>query len=1069
MGRKCTIIGCNSKTTGPQSPSQGVITYHSFPIEPKIREKWVENCRLEPGKTITKSILVCSRHFRSSDFKKTCSSEDASMVKYWLKAGTVPTIFPWGKVKTPTTSVTSTSSSSSPVDTAETVKQTIAQIMAETAELNKAAGIDQSKETTGTTSKRNSVDSGSGSATKIPRTSIDANVSSTSIHEEPVFTVGTKIEAQDFAGLWHTAKVIEVDSDEKEVFIKYEKTKSSKSISMSDEWIPMNSSRLRPKQTNSNRVILSYVEGEKCLAKWQARKFPATVSKVLGNDLYEVIFDDGYTKNVKSHQMSKSKVGTPQTPESKKPTTSIIVTPKKETKEKEWNLISMSSLNMDELNLAPIPEDGEWCCYWVNDQPIGEEGFLTVGDHRKPTVIVQDWRLPDKWIKHMYQRSNVLGKWDVILVSPQGKRFRSKSDLKQFLVDQGQVYNPDIYDFSIHRRRSKDIGAYVYTKDYQKPPPPKPANSAYFMEVAAAEAEAANMTPNTSLITEQLEATPFKESPPLITAMPPVELMTPTLDSIKDEALSPLQEGFVYVGSLKVQLVDNLFKCPDENCSKTFRKENHFQIHVKHYHPALVEKLGACPNIMELAYKRTFVTPQNVELPKNQIPNQQFFAKMHLQDQQARLHRRSLANTPSSSANVTPMQSPIHCPTIHTPEELNTQANLLIMDQILPKIEPTEEVNATLDVSSSSVTTRRSGERKSNRQRTTRKFVSATTSKMFDDSFRGGDSEETRHSFNFTPDSQKSPPVAKKPKLQQYLTSSSTTGESTVDSSQSQLTTATIASSVVDVPPAPTEEPKYIQENGELIKIVRMRQEEIINCVCTYGEEDGLMIQCELCLCWQHGTCHGIEKESQVPEKYICYICRNPNRGRQSKKFIHDQEWMFDGRLPTASYHSPNPNAEEKTEMLKKSHTLTGNLIELKRFLHSLKVKVNIAENKDHPKLYLWSKDWESPEKEDKKIKEENPQMPEPEAAIDPGECQKTLIKHLKAQRALLQAKVNAIEEQVSELEKRDKLAEGKGNDFDFCKETLRFVSKDLDTMQKLANINLVASTAAQQYQQPVA
>lgn len=45
----------------------------------------------------------------------------------------------------------------------------------------------------------------------------------------------------------------------------------------------------------------------------------------------------------------------------------------------------------------------------------------------------------------------------------------------------------------------------------------------------------------------------------------------------------------VYVGSLKVQLVDNLFKCPDENCSKTFRKENHFQIHVKHYHPSLVE------------------------------------------------------------------------------------------------------------------------------------------------------------------------------------------------------------------------------------------------------------------------------------------------------------------------------------------------------------------------------------------------------------------------------------------------------------------------------------------------
>lgn len=273
------------------------------------------------------------------------------MVKYWLKPGTVPTIFPWGKVKTPTTSVTSNSasSSSSPVDTAETVKQTIAQIMAETAELNKAAGIEPVKEeSTGTTSKRSSIDS-SGIATKVPRTSIDANVSSTSIQDEPSFTAGTKIEAQDFAGLWHTAKVIEVDTDEKEVFIKYEKTKNSKAITMSDEWIPMNSSRLRSKQS-SNRPVLTYVEGEKCLAKWQARKFPATVTKVFGNDLYEVIFDDGYFKTLKAHMMSKSKVGTPQTPETKKASTSsVAVAIKKEAKEKEWNLISMSSLNMGEF------------------------------------------------------------------------------------------------------------------------------------------------------------------------------------------------------------------------------------------------------------------------------------------------------------------------------------------------------------------------------------------------------------------------------------------------------------------------------------------------------------------------------------------------------------------------------------------------------------------------------------------------------------------------------------------------------------------------------------------------
>lgn len=51
---------------------------------------------------------------------------------------------------------------------------------------------------------------------------------------------------------------------------------------------------------------------------------------------------------------------------------------------------------------------------------------------------------------------------------------------------------------------------------------------------------------------------------------------------------------------------------------------------------------------------------------------------------------------------------------------------------------------------------------------------------------------------------------------------------------------------------------------GERIKIVHMRREEIINCHCGFREEDGLMVQCELCLCWQHALCHNIQKESEV-------------------------------------------------------------------------------------------------------------------------------------------------------------------------------------------------------------
>ena len=177
------------------------------------------------------------------------------------------------------------------------------------------------------------------------------------------------------------------------------------------------------------------------------------------------------------------------------------------------------------MNLPQIPCDGEWACHWVNDQPIGREGFLIVGEHRKPTVIVEDWRLPAGWVKHMYQRSNLLGKWDVILVSPNQKRFRSKADLKNYLEEQGQYYNPDIYDFSIHRRRAKDINAYVYTSDYS--PQPSQAKNNTESPISLNSAALVGTLSSSSL--------PFLETP-VASAVPPIELMTST--GAKEEAAS---------------------------------------------------------------------------------------------------------------------------------------------------------------------------------------------------------------------------------------------------------------------------------------------------------------------------------------------------------------------------------------------------------------------------------------------------------------------------------------------------------------------------------------------------
>ncbi|KAJ9579846.1 hypothetical protein L9F63_004496, partial [Diploptera punctata] len=148
------------------------------------------------------------------------------------------------------------------------------------------------------------------------------------------------------------------------------------------------------------------------------------------------------------------------------------------------------------------------------------------------------------------------------------------------------------------------------------------------------------------------------------------------------------------------------------------------------------------------------------------------------------------------------------------------------------------------------------------------------------------------------------------------------------------------------------------QTHGRMIE--QSRKEELINCTCGFMEEDGLMIQCDLCLCWQHGICNNIEKESDVPEKYVCPICLNPYRQRKSKKYIHDQDWLKEGKLPSLSFRSKNEtNILHREAVLKRSHDLTGSLLQIQQVLHSLRVKVNIAGKPDHPKLYLWAKSWE--------------------------------------------------------------------------------------------------------------
>lgn len=705
-----------------------------------------------------------------------------------------------------------------------------------------------------------------------------------------------------------------------------------------------------------------------------------------------MFFDDGFMKIVKGIHMSKIKrpanEKTPQSHDSPIPPAGAPILPVTPICKKPFKINPIPKFDLSKFNLPEIPE-GEWCCPWINDTPIGYEGFLLNADgSKRPTVLVQDDRLPTGWTKHLYQRSSTSGKWDVVLVGPNNKRFRSKNDVKVYLEETHRSYNPDIYDFSIHKRRAKDVGVYVYTDDYVPPVISKPASDfkldssldSSFQDLK--QEPFTGFTPNESTssilskITQEIKA----EGAPHIKTEP----FTPTIGSV--------EEGFTYVGALKVQMVDNLFQCPKEGCNKSFRKENHLQIHVKHYHQELSEQLGACPNMTELAYFRTMGTPMEESSPKNQIPNTQYFEKTYqseirtirkstsptrikgevktedqstpvasVSDSQPGENLKRKLSTNQASPEVKEKRKPSATDKVLSPDAGPNDGMIadeldLLPVSIIPK---KAEIGVAIDSKpvvpkaviprfkighAAKLKTNKVSKRKGKTFKKFKKLGKAFKRKKYEAvrpvlKHEGVGISEFRptpasHSFSLVPRR----PRPNRLKFLQYSSTDSNSENSNLDQRPGS---------------------RYINENGKLIKIVRMRQEEIINCLCTFGEEDGLMIQCELCLCWQHGGCNGIEKESEVPEKYVCYICRNPERARESMKYIHDQEWLYEGKLFHANYHPTSRQAPLRFDILKQSHTLSGNLLELKRSLHSLNVKINIAANKDHPKMYLWSKKWE--------------------------------------------------------------------------------------------------------------
>ncbi|XP_068839441.1 PHD finger protein 20-like protein 1 isoform X6 [Capricornis sumatraensis] len=128
---------------------------------------------------------------------------------------------------------------------------------------------------------------------------------------------------------------------------------------------------------------------------------------------------------------------------------------------------------------------------------------------------------------------------------------------------------------------------------------------------------------------------------------------------------------------------------------------------------------------------------------------------------------------------------------------------------------------------------------------------------------------------------------------------------------------------------------------------------EIVRCICELDEENGFMIQCEECLCWQHSVCMGLLEES-IPEQYLCYICRDPPGQRWSAKYRYDKDWLNNGRMCGLSFLKEN-YSHLNAKKIVSTHHLLADVYGVTEVLHGLQLKIGILKNKHHPDLRLWA------------------------------------------------------------------------------------------------------------------
>ncbi|XP_044592246.1 PHD finger protein 20-like protein 1 isoform X3 [Cotesia glomerata] len=1084
MARKCCVKNC--EINGNDVHAVG-IPIHRFPKDLHLRSKWLVNAGFDEFYKPFPGQFVCYRHFLKNDYE---INKNMPGHKFLLKKGSVPTVFDnYHNHPDPVVPLTVTKSpAKSDNNLPENLIPTNSEMtQLESENLPEAQGSNSKPEElkkevpkdllVNSSNKSESIKKSAGSdnlSLQIQNV-IDTTVEKKGFTEDPpaepppvlddpvdnvklnedscksngdienniqepngengkfsksrngnsglTFFVGSKLECKTFSEKWCVAVVVETDWREREILINFDKRRPT-----TNEWISMDSPRLRSIRPRSSKMR-EFIVGERVLATWaDGRKYPAKINGVLEADKYDVLFDDGYQKIVRGSKITKIASASSKNPskgmetdayigskqerrdKSRKHTVKDLFSHKKRTKldgvdqsltkKDDTSLTDAEQLNNSEsMNGStdaggeleesiteqvpietPKPKarngakrkrevvvdyDDDGGPEWIDGEPQGIESFVVDGNEgSRRSILIPDKKLPPGWQKHFIQRKtgNSAGKWDaVFLHEASSKKFRSRSDLRSFFETQRLCnFDPNKFDFCVHRRKR-----------------PAVAKEKLDSSTSAGSSSATN-EPARKIKTLLPKSKTAATNDLLLTSVTPSYLTPVPATPVEDTG------GMIYsvfIGGLRVEMEDSAYKCPKEGCFKTFRKENLLQMHIKHYHPEFSKYLGSTPNVADLAYARTIGEPIIDGTPKKSTSNYVDKPTISRGDKRKShsdkfstplAHQSFAASSPLSvaSPDMSQIDHPMNGLKDDTKSDLMSpcsNASLDIDDEMAKKSDGSCAMSpgTLFDLKSREEKTQAGIKtllplRSANSADTTR----LDRSKSLDDTFNADRGQRKRQLSEYSSDN--STKSKKRHGIQELTDDYGDLDDSAMDIDGPSPLVYRFSRRKSDSKSddnSQNGECMMMMINGEMVKVEQLKREEIINCTCGIVEEDGLMIQCDLCLCWQHGHCNSIEREKDVPEKYICFICQNSYRQRPSKKYAHDQDWIKEGKLPSlTNRHKNQETLNKRFAMLKRSNDLVGALLKVQQVLYSLKVKIGVAQVKDHPKLYLWAKNWETTE-----------------------------------------------------------------------------------------------------------